>query len=146
MSVWRTNLQKSQKDACHQSNPENIGEIAKQFGVANILDGSAQQATDQLWRNLRLVNAQSDSHLRARTYDRKLTDIFGVQSEENLALIQTIFGENSLAVSTLARLLQTPYNSGLYGGAVVTAALLRPDPLWDSLGSDPAFQKLCEEK
>ena len=146
MSVWRTNLQKNQEDACHQSNPENIGEIAKQFGVANILDGSAQQATDQLWRNLRLVNAQSDSHLRARTYDRKLTDIFGVQSEENLALIQTIFGENSLAVSTLARLLQTPYNSRLYGGSVVTAALLRPDPLWDSLGSDPAFQKLCEEK
>jgi hypothetical protein len=54
-------------------------------------------------------------------------------------------GENSRAISTLTRLLQTPYGSWLYGGAV-TASLLRLDPLWDPLRGDPAFQKLCEEK
>ena len=65
--------------------------------------------------------------------------------EENLALIQTIFGENSRAISTLTQLLQTPYNEGLYE-IPITPALLRLDPIWDPLRADPAFQKLCEEK
>jgi hypothetical protein len=66
--------------------------------------------------------------------------------EEFLALIQTILGENSRAISTLIQLLETPYRSLIYGPAPVTAALLRLDPLWDPLRADPAFQKLCEEK
>jgi serine/threonine protein kinase/cytochrome c-type biogenesis protein CcmH/NrfG len=66
--------------------------------------------------------------------------------EEILALIQTVLGENSRAISTLTRLLQTPYGSLIYGTAPVTPALLRIDPLWDPLRADPAFQKLCEEK
>jgi TolB-like protein/Tfp pilus assembly protein PilF len=69
----------------------------------------------------------------------------GPALEENLALIQTIFGENSSAISTLTHLLQTPYNTFLYG-TPVTPALLRLDPIWDPLRADPAFQKLCEEK
>jgi tetratricopeptide (TPR) repeat protein len=71
----------------------------------------------------------------------------GPALEENLALIQTIFGEKSRAISTLTRLLQTPYGGGfLYSFTPVTPALLRLDPLWDPLRGDPAFQKLCEEK
>jgi hypothetical protein len=66
--------------------------------------------------------------------------------EENLALIQTMVGENSRAISTLTRLLQTPYGSQLYGPGPITLAFLRLDPLWDPLRADPAFQKLCEEK
>jgi len=66
--------------------------------------------------------------------------------EELLALIQTVFGENSRAISTLTRLLKTPHDSFIYGSTLVTPALLRLDPLWDSLRADPAFQKLCEEK
>jgi TolB-like protein/predicted Zn-dependent protease len=67
--------------------------------------------------------------------------------EEILALIQTVFGENSRAISTLTRLLKTPHTSPICSGpAPVTPALLRLDPLWDSLRADPAFQKLCEEK
>ena len=65
--------------------------------------------------------------------------------EENLALIQTIFGENSRAISTLTRLLQTPYDSWFYGPTPITPALLRLDPIWDPLRADPAFQKLCWE-
>src|SRR5262249_24460671 len=66
--------------------------------------------------------------------------------EEALALIQTTFGDNSRAISTLTRLLQTPYGGLLYGQVPITPTLLRLDPLWDPLRSDPAFQKLCEDK
>jgi TolB-like protein/Tfp pilus assembly protein PilF len=65
----------------YQSKPRNLREIAKQLGVANILEGSVQKAGDQVRVNVQLINAQSDSHLWADTYDRKLTDIFGVESE-----------------------------------------------------------------
>jgi len=60
----------------YQSKPRNLREIAKQLGVANILEGSVQKAADQVRVNVQLVNAQTDSHLWADTFDRKLTDIF----------------------------------------------------------------------
>jgi tetratricopeptide (TPR) repeat protein len=66
--------------------------------------------------------------------------------EEVLALIQTVLGQNSRAISTLTRLLKTPYGSFIYGSAPVTPAILKLDPFWDPLRADPAFQKLCEEK
>jgi hypothetical protein len=65
--------------------------------------------------------------------------------EEVLAMIQTVLGQNSRAISTLTRLLKTPYDSFIYA-APVTPAILRLDPFWDPLRGDPAFQKLCEEK
>jgi len=72
--------------------------------------------------------------------------ISGPTREEVLALIQMIFGETSRPISTLSRLLQTPYISWLYGPMPITPALLRLDPIWDPLRGDPVFQKLCEEK
>jgi predicted Zn-dependent protease len=72
--------------------------------------------------------------------------VTGGAMAENLALIQTIVGENSQAISTLTDLLQTPYKSLVYGQACITPALLRLDPIWDPLRADPAFQRLCEEK
>jgi hypothetical protein len=57
-----------------------------------------------------------------------------------------IIGENSRAISTLTRLLQTPYGGWFYNPAPITPVLLRLDPIWDPLRADPAFQKLCEEK
>src|SRR6516162_3800837 len=65
----------------YQNKPANLREIAKQLGVANILEGSVQKVADQVRVNVQLINAQTDSHLWAETYDRKLTDIFGVESE-----------------------------------------------------------------
>jgi serine/threonine protein kinase len=70
----------------------------------------------------------------------------GPALEENLAVIQTIVGENGRAISTLTQLLQTPYYGWSYGPTPITPARLRLDPLWDPLRADPAFQKLCEEK
>jgi TolB-like protein/Tfp pilus assembly protein PilF len=65
----------------YQSKPANLREIAKQLGVANILEGGVQKVADQVRVNVQLVSAQTDSHLWAESYDRKLTDIFGVESE-----------------------------------------------------------------
>jgi TolB-like protein/DNA-binding winged helix-turn-helix (wHTH) protein/Flp pilus assembly protein TadD len=88
----------------YQSKPANLREIAKQLGVANILEGSVQKIADQVRVNVQLVNAQTDSHLWANTYDRKLTDIFGVESEiakgiaESLQAKLTNHEEQALAV------------------------------------------------
>jgi len=63
-----------------KSAPENLPEIAKQLGVTNILEGSVQKFADQVRVNVQLVNAMTDAHLWAETYDRKLIDIFAVES------------------------------------------------------------------
>jgi TolB-like protein/Flp pilus assembly protein TadD len=65
----------------YQNKPRDLAEIAKQLGVANILEGSVQKAADQVRVNVQLINARTDSHLWAETYDRKLTDIFAIESE-----------------------------------------------------------------
>ena len=72
--------------------------------------------------------------------------VSGPGFEENLALIETMIGENSRAISTLTRLLRTPYGGWLYTPSPITPALLRLDPIWDPLRTDPAFQKLCEQE
>src|SRR5216117_4098831 len=64
-----------------KSAPENLPQIAKQLGVTNILEGSVQKAGDQVRVNVQLINAQTDAHRWADTYDRKLTDVFAVESE-----------------------------------------------------------------
>src|SRR5262249_47112683 len=65
----------------YHSKPHNLSEIAKQLAVANILEGSVQKAADQVRVNVQLINAQTDSHLWAESYDRKFTDILGIESE-----------------------------------------------------------------
>ena len=74
----------------YQSAPENLREIAKQLGVASILEGSVQKAGDQVRVNVQLINALTDSHLWADTYDRKLTDIFDVESDIAKAIAKSL--------------------------------------------------------
>jgi TolB-like protein/Tfp pilus assembly protein PilF len=64
-----------------KSAPNDLRQIAQQLGVANILEGSVQKANDQVRVNVQLINALSDAHLWADTYDRKLNDIFAIESE-----------------------------------------------------------------
>src|SRR5205807_337779 len=65
----------------YQSKPRNLSQIAKQLGVANVLEGSVQKVADQVRVNVQLINAQTDSHLWAESYDRNLTEMLGVESE-----------------------------------------------------------------
>ena len=65
----------------YKSAPENLAEIGKQLGVAHILEGSVQKSGDGVRVNVQLIKAANDSHLWADTFDRKLTDIFSVESE-----------------------------------------------------------------
>ncbi len=65
----------------YKSAPENLREIAKQLGVAHILEGSVQKSGDAVRVNVQLIKAANDSHIWADTFDRKLTDIFSVESE-----------------------------------------------------------------
>lgn len=65
----------------YKSAPSNLREIAQQLGVANILEGSVQKSGDQVRITVQLINALNDTHLWADSYDRKLIDIFSVESD-----------------------------------------------------------------
>ncbi len=65
----------------YKSVPENLAEIAKQLGVAHILEGSVQKSGDAVRVNVQLIKADNDSQVWAETFDRKLTDIFSVESD-----------------------------------------------------------------
>lgn len=65
----------------YASRPDNLRQIARELGVANILEGSVQRAEGALRVNVQLIEAETDSHLWAETYDRDIKNIFSVESE-----------------------------------------------------------------
>ena len=73
-----------------KNSPDNLPEIARQLGVAHILEGSVQKANDQVRVNVQLISAATDAHLWADTFDRKLTDIFVVESEIAKTIAETL--------------------------------------------------------
>ena len=73
-----------------KSSPDNLPQIAKQLGVANILEGSVQKVADQVRVNVQLINATSDAHLWAESFDRQLTDIFRIESEIAKTIADTL--------------------------------------------------------
>src|SRR2546421_596409 len=82
--ISRTSTQK------YKSAPDNLREIAHQLGVSNILEGSVQKESDQVRVSVQLIDVRNDSHLWAETYDRKLTDIFGVESDVAKSIAQAL--------------------------------------------------------
>jgi TolB-like protein/Tfp pilus assembly protein PilF len=82
--ISRTSTQK------YKSAPDNLREIAKQLGVMHVVEGSVQKATDQVRVNVQVINAMTDAHLWADIYDRKLTDIFAVETEIAKTIADTL--------------------------------------------------------
>src|SRR5256885_1344033 len=74
----------------YQSKPVNLSQIAKQLGVAHVLEGNVQKVGEQVRVNVQLIRPDHDSHLWAETYDRKLTDIFGVESDVAKSIAQSL--------------------------------------------------------
>jgi TolB-like protein/Flp pilus assembly protein TadD len=89
-----------------KSAPENLPEIAKKLGVMYILEGSVQKANDQVRVNVQLINAMTDAHLWADTFDRKLTDIFAVESEIAKTIAETL--QARLTGSEKSSITKTP--------------------------------------
>src|SRR5437773_8238772 len=89
-----------------KSAPDNLPQIAKQLGVMNILEGSVQKANDQVRVNVQLINALTDAHLWAETYDRKLTDIFAVESDIAKTIADTL--QAKLTGSEMKMMTKTP--------------------------------------
>ena len=87
-----------------KSAPSDLREIAKQLGVANILEGTVQKANDQVRVNVQLINALTDAHLWAEIYDRKLNDIFAAESDIAKTIAETLqaklSGSEKTAMST----------------------------------------------
>lgn len=107
--------------------------FAEWLAVAYALLAQRDHAFEKAQRAMTLLPSTKDA-------------VDGPGTEENLAFIQALFGDNSRAIASLKRLLQTPSESQLYGPSPLTSSFLRLDPLWDILRSDPAFQELCHEK
>ena len=107
--------------------------VAAALAVAYAMLDEKESALNEAQRAITLLPSNKDR-------------LSGPAFEENLALVEMIIGENTRAIATLTRLLQTPYGGWLYSPTPITPALLRLDPIWDPLRADPVFQKLCEEK
>jgi tetratricopeptide (TPR) repeat protein len=131
-----------------KSAPENLPDIAKQLGVANILEGSVQKVGDQVRVNVQLINALTNAHLWADIYDRKLTDIFAVESDIAKSVADTLRAKlSSSAEHVLAsRPTENPeahelYLKGRYFWNRRTGANLQKaaDYFQQAIGKDPAY-------
>jgi TolB-like protein/Tfp pilus assembly protein PilF len=106
----------------YQSKPGKIAEIARQLGVAHILEGSVQKSGDSVRVNVQLIKAEGDSHMWAETYDRKLTDIFAVETEvaQRIAnsLAAKLTGREKEAINYVGTKIPAAYDAYLRGIAL----------------------------
>lgn len=109
----------------YKSTPENLTAIAKELGVAHILEGSVQKSGDRVRINVQLINAETDTHLWAETFDRTVTDLFTVESEvaQRVAdsLRAKLTGVEKATIATKATDNPAAYDAYLRGLAVVAS-------------------------
>jgi TolB-like protein/Flp pilus assembly protein TadD len=131
-----------------KSAPDDLQQIAKQLGVTNILEGTVQKAGDQVRVNVQLINAMTDSHLWAETYDRKLTDIFAVESDIAKTIADTLQAKLSPSAEHVlaSRPTENPeahelYLKGRYFWNRRTAENLKKaaDYFQQAIGKDPNY-------
>ena len=68
----------------------NLREIGRQLGVAHVVEGSVQRVANRIRLNAQLIDARTDAHLWAQTYDRELADVFAIQSEIARAIAEQL--------------------------------------------------------
>jgi TolB-like protein/Flp pilus assembly protein TadD len=89
--------------AKYKSKPEDLKTVSQQLGVATVLEGSVQKASDKVRVNVQLIDARADSHLWAKTYDRDMKDVFAIQTEVAQEIADSLQAKLSPAeASTLA--------------------------------------------
>ena len=122
----------------YKSSPDNLPEIAKQLGVAHVVEGSVQRSGDQVRVNVQLINAETDAHLWAEVYDRKIADLFAVQSEiaETIAKALQVKLSPREKQAVAARLTENPEAYDAY---------LRGLALWNGLSVSPETLRKAEE-
>ncbi len=114
--ISRTSTQK------YKSAPDNLREVGKQLGVANLLEGSVQKIANAVHINVQLVRAATDEHVWAESYNRKLDDVFGVEGEVASAIAQqlktTLTGAEEKAVTDKPTQNTAAYDAYLRGLAI----------------------------
>ena len=92
--------------AKYQSKPDNLKTVAKELGVSTVLEGAVQKTGDKVRVNVQLIDARADTHLWAKSYDRELKDVLGVESEVSQEIAEALQANLSPSESqalTLAR-------------------------------------------
>ena len=131
-----------------KSEPADLRDVGQQLGVMNILEGSVQRANDQVRLHVQLINAMTNAHLWAEIYDRKLTDIFAVESEIAKTVADTLqaklSGSEKVALTT--KPTENPeahelYLKGRYFWNRRTAENLKKaaDYFQQAIGKDPQY-------
>jgi TolB-like protein/Flp pilus assembly protein TadD len=114
--ISRTSTQK------YKSAPDNLREVGKQLGVANVLEGSVQKIANAVHINVQLVRAATDEHVWAESYNRKLDDVFGVEGEVASTIAQqlktTLTGAEEKAVTDKPTQNTAAYDAYLRGLAI----------------------------
>jgi serine/threonine protein kinase/Tfp pilus assembly protein PilF len=134
----------------YKSARENLSEIAKQLGVAHILEGSVQKSGDSVRVNVQLIKAANDSHVWADTFDRKLTDILSVESEVAKAIAEqlraTLTGQEEQLIAAKPTDNPEAYDAylrglayTLKGGDTIDTALGAQKYLREAVRLDPKF-------
>ncbi len=127
------------------SRPDNLSKLAEQLGVANILEGSVQRRGDAVRVNVQLIKAATDEHLWAEIYDRKIDDIFAVQSEIAIAIAQalsaTVTGNEKKDLAAAPTKNAAAYDAYLRGLAFMrkTSFLEASRSLQQAVTLDPDF-------
>ncbi len=87
----------------HKGKPVTARGIAREFGVDYVVEGSVRKAADRVRVTVQLIDGQTETHIWAEKYDRKLEDIFAIQDEVTSAIVATLRGRVEAATQERAK-------------------------------------------
>ena len=122
------------------SRPKNLAEIGRQLGVARVLEGSVQKEGDRVRVNVQLIDAASDDHLWAETYDRKLEDVFAVETEVAQKIASSL--QAQLTRDERAALMTKPTDNPAAYEAYLKARTLLLGSAYDRANSEAVLDSL----